>query len=98
MLLDVNTTTNLDAVALLSVVFFFALLGVFALGAYVVYCDRLNRRNELAAMDAEEHAVPAKEHPPSSETTATAIAATPPTDRPVRPARRPRKQPADKRQ
>ncbi len=93
MLLDVNTTTNLDAVALLSVVFFFALLGVFGLGAYVVYCDRLNRRNELAAMEAEEHPVLAEEHTSGPEATAAA----PASAQPARPARRARKPAAEKR-
>jgi hypothetical protein len=65
MYLETSSTdlTNLWAVLWMSVVFFVALLGVLALGWYVIYCDRLNRANELEAEGADLSEPPPPAHP-----------------------------------
>jgi hypothetical protein len=75
------------AVGVMAVALFFAFGLVIVLGAYVVYCDRLNRAGERALVGAGE-AEPAVSDPPAAAVAAPAAEA-------EHPARRPRAKPPE---
>lgn len=70
------------AVGVMTIVFAVAFLGVVGLGAYVVYCDALNRRGETSV---ERHSVLAAADPPAEHHEGEVIA-TPPGTNPDVPA------------
>jgi len=73
------------AVITMSVALFIAFGMVIGLGAYVIYCDRLNRAEEIRLVHATE-----TDAAPAESPVATTAA---PADEPGRPARRRRAEP-----